>query len=389
MERKPNILIIGGEIDDARLYKRIQLLRECGANVSWAAYDRGRGTVREKLLAMELPHLILGQLADRRYFRRLFAMRRAKHALMSNRTVWENADAVYAINLDNLVIADQLRAALRTRIPLICEIADLRPVMTSQTPLGAGFRFLERRFLQRVGLLVTTSEAFLRSYFRPVQSYTGPVLLLENKVTGIDYREVEERIKPNNASSVLRVGFFSFIRCGRSLDLLYRLARELPERVEIVLRGILSPTVEAKVRRYCEDCKAIRYYGPFRNPQDLCAIYNEIDLCWNIHFVSMEKHSRHCLSNRIYEAGLCGIPQLGLARTEIGAYIERERLGWTCDEPYEEAVLKFFRAADVRQIRSLRDALQATDRRKYLASEDVPQVRESIWSVMNLGRHQC
>src|SRR5512136_1604278 len=125
------ILVLCSDIDDARVYKRIQLLMECGFDVRWAGCDRARGTVREKLLSLNLPHVMLGRLQDRRYFKRVFAMRRARQALLRNRETWASVDAIYAINLDNLVIADSLRRALGNPIPLICEIADLRPVMTS------------------------------------------------------------------------------------------------------------------------------------------------------------------------------------------------------------------------------------------------------------------
>jgi succinoglycan biosynthesis protein ExoL len=96
----------------------------------------------------------------------------------------------------------------------------------------------------------------------------------------------------------------------------------------------------------------------------------------------LEHNSKLCLSNRIYEAGYFGVPQIAIANTEIGRYVKEFGLGWALDEPFEEELLAFMRQTDKRQLQQFRERLQQRDRSCFLIESDLPRIRQELDMVL-------
>lgn len=97
------------------------------------------------------------------------------------------ARVIIARNLDMALIADcasrlaALRAGRRPA-PLVYECLDIHDLMTRPDRTGRLMRRAERHILSRAALLVVSSPGFIQNYFTPVQRYSGPVALVENKL---------------------------------------------------------------------------------------------------------------------------------------------------------------------------------------------------------------
>ena len=124
----------------------------------------------------------LGDTRDRAYGRRLVSLCKGLVILWRERATLRRADALYALNTDNALLAVAARTIASKDLPLFFEIDDIQRLFIGSGVRSRIVRWIERWVLTRTTCLVTTSPAFVREYFKPMQGYRGDIFLLENKV---------------------------------------------------------------------------------------------------------------------------------------------------------------------------------------------------------------
>ena len=345
----PIIACFAHERGDARVMKRVSALQAQGWSVRGYMFHRIRN--REDVPPF-WDNVELGVTENRRYVRRIFSLLGSLFILWKQRKRLAEVQAWYAVNTDNAFLALAGRwLAVRSGGsvgPLVLELADLQAVMLGSGLISKVMRAMERQVLGRAALLVTTSPGFVREYFVPLQQFKGPVFLLENRVypsTGIvlPAQTGESTIKPlpQRGGRPWVIGLFGALRCPRSLSLMRAMAARFPDRVHFYLRGYpsgIDPAVTASLLRSLPN---LEWAGAYQYPDDLAAIYRQIDLNWTMDYSDPSGNSPLLLPNRIYEGGLFGCPALADAASETGRWISQHGLGWTFPEPLEETIGDF------------------------------------------------
>ena len=360
------------ERGDARVMKRIAALQDQGRRVIGFTFHR----VRDKV---DVPpgwqNVHLGTTYNRRYLQRLCALAKAVGVLWANRERLGNCAVIYAVNLDNALLALLGGLMAGRRIPLVLELADIQPVMTGKGAVSQILRAIERRVLKRAALLVTTSPGFVRGYFLPVQNYAGEVFLLENKVYPSGLLPLAAERKP--ASETWVVGCFGALRCGKSLKLMHALALRLGGRVRFVLRGYPAGTIAKEFDGLLGDLPNFEFCGSYFYPDELGEIYGGVDFNWAFDMSDPDGNSDWLLPNRIYEGGCFGVPALGAKGTETARWIEERGLGWTFAEPLEDSLAGFFESLEVEEWRAVKRRCEAHPREEFTGELDY--VRLDQW----------
>jgi len=308
----PSLVLFAPERGDARVAKRVRMLQDHGWQVTVFSFHRQRS---ENHHPSPWPFVDLGETRDRAYAHRLAAITRALGPVWRHRTALASADAVYAINTDNAVLALAGRIFARHKVPLFLEIADLQPPFTRDRMTSRLLRWVERRVLDRVACLVTTSPAFVREYFSPIQQYTGRLLILENKV----YPSTNlAPPPPPPAGPPWRIGWFGALRCLTSWNAIVTLAKLHPESLQFVIRGYPTAIDTDTFRSQAAQSPAISFDGPFTYPDDLPALHHGLHFSWGFDFSDPTANSRWLLPNRLYESSLCHVPMIAAADTETG-----------------------------------------------------------------------
>jgi succinoglycan biosynthesis protein ExoL len=340
------------ERGDARVKKRVAALQAQGWEVKGYMFHRIRDKVDEPPF---WDNVELGITENRRYLKRAFVLLFSLRILWQHRAALRQASIFYIVNTDNALLALAARWMARRpsgAAPLVLELADVQPAMLGQGVRGKLMRALERFVLRRTALLVTTSPGFVRNYFTPLQGFTGPVFLLENKVypsTGIGQSAPD----PDTLSSVTArlparggqpwvIGLFGAFRCRRSIELMRELAARFPDKLHFYLRGYPSGTDAPGIAALLEGLPNLEWGGAYQYPADLPDIYNRIDFNWTFDFADAGANSAWLLPNRIYEGGLFGCPALADAATETGQWVTDHAAGWTFAEPFAETLAAFF-----------------------------------------------
>ncbi|MEM9475133.1 MAG: glycosyltransferase [Pseudomonadota bacterium] len=326
------------DIAEAAQIRRIQSLRAIGHDVVSLSFRRAN---MNRELRPDWPDLPLGVTRNESYLRRLLDLARATLRGVRGRQILQGTDIWIARNFDLLVLAILLRRLTgRREVRLVYECLDIHGLFTRDDRVGRTMRWLERRALARVDLLIVSSPGFLREYFLPLQGFQGQSALIENKLwlgAGPDLRpKTARRADPDHP---LRLGWVGSLRCAASLKILAGVAETLGQGIEIAFHGNVHrhavPDFDAILARH----QNMRHFGPYAYPDDLAGIYGACDLVWAQDLWQRGANSDWLLPNRIYEASYFGCPSIALKGTETGTRVATDGLGFVVDAATPEALI--------------------------------------------------
>ncbi|WP_299567663.1 glycosyltransferase [uncultured Sulfitobacter sp.] len=358
--RRTRLLFFGYDSSEPSHIRRIRAFTDCGLDVR-AATMRREGQEADGGPEVFWDNIHLGTTQHAAMGQRLRAVAGAIAALPRYRKQLAGFDVIVARNLDMLAIAAAARAMLRPAPPLVYECLDIHGMMTDPGAKGRMARAFERRLLARTSALVVSSPAFVREYFAPLQGWSGPVTVLENKLwlgPGAVSRPAPAEAKPRAAGARVVLGWVGALRCARSLAILAETARRLGDAVEVRMHGIVHrhalPDFDATLAAHAN----LSYHGPYSYPQGLARIYADCDLVWSQDLWQWGTNSTWLLPNRIYEAGYYGCPSVAVLGTETGRRVA-DGLGWAIAAPSADELCALLSRLDARQIAAQRRALLA------------------------------
>lgn len=341
------VAFFGHDRIEPTIRKRVGAIRETGWSVVEYMFVRARVGLADPGTAGDV--VPLGQTVDRQYGRRLPMLALGIVRALARWRDLRAADVVYVRNLDMALVAWASTRLAGSRAPLVYEVLDIQRLMVRPDRVGRVARAVERWILGRSALLVVSAPDFVGRYFGPVQGFSGPWHLLENKVMAHRLAEVAHRIdRDRSAGPPWVIGWFGTLRCLRSLTILAAVAQALGDAVRVVIAGRLSEE-DIDPQAFAETLRRhpnMSFRGPYANPEELPDIYGGVHFSWAVDYLDDGLNSDWLLPNRLYEGGLCGALTLARAETATGRYAVAEQLGWTFPEPLEDAVIAFLRGLD-------------------------------------------
>jgi hypothetical protein len=348
------------DLADPAVHRRVRMLIQGGASVTTIGFRRGAEPVT---VIQGNPVIDLGRTVDGMLAKRALTVAQAFGKLKFLAEHLHGADIVLCRNLEMLVLATRARRLYAPVAALVYECLDIHHLLLSDGAFGAALRLLETRLWQNVGLLLTSSPAFIENYFRR-RGFAAPIRLVENKVLGFEDEYARSSMRSRPLGPPWRVGWFGMIRCRRSLDILSSIARAAGGSFEVVVRGQPSRAVFADFAADVANLPHVRYLGPYRNPDDLAGIYGEVHFTWAIDYYESGENSAWLLPNRIYEGCRYGAVPLAVEGVETGKWLAGRGAGLVCKEPVERHLLAFvqnLRPSQFRDLAARVDALPHSD----------------------------
>jgi succinoglycan biosynthesis protein ExoL len=341
--RRGRAILLAPDFTEVSTITRARAFLENGYDLTVFAFRRGR---YNRDFQATWPQVELGQTTDGNYRARAWSLVWALGILWQHRRLLRGASVLYARNLDQLALAMSVRLFLRRRAPIAYEVLDIPAVLSERGIVGAALRWIERRLLGAVRVLVVSSGGFLRSFYHPVQGYRGPVFLLENKL----HPSVLEVIAPLHDRRSHRpagkfkwvIGYFGLIRGAQTFDLICRVAEAFPDEILFHFSGIITTVDHAHFLEAIDRHPNMIYTGEYVNPDDLPRLYSQVDFVWALDLENEHHNSRWLMPCRFYEAGLFAVPLLAARNFEVGDRIGNLAVGWTFAPPYDQSLINFF-----------------------------------------------
>jgi succinoglycan biosynthesis protein ExoL len=374
-----DLLFFCPDVTDASTLKRVQQFMDFGYRVTVFGFRRTRYNTAYQ---PPWPNVPLGFTTDARYWQRVRALLCAIPALFAHRALLRRAAVFYARNIDQLLLALLARLVTFSRAPVAYEVLDIPSILMRRGTVPALLRAIERLCLRKVGLLVLSSPGFHRNYYAAVQKYRGEWFLLENKlhpsISSLPSPAAVRRAAEGGRPWI--VGYFGLIRGEATFALITRLAERLQGRVLFKFGGILTTVDRARFDEVLQRCPNVVYGGSYLPHQDLHNLYRDVDFAWALDLEHTDHNSRWLMPCRFYEAGYFGIPCLAVHGFEVGATIERHRIGWTFDAPLEESLIRFFERLTPADYEHIRGRLRSVPRSMFVAGDDVARLCETLAS---------
>ncbi|MBZ9798845.1 glycosyl transferase family 1 [Mesorhizobium sp. ES1-4] len=320
-----HVLYLVHDVSDPAVRRRITMLRAGGARVTLAGFRRTANPIAD---VEGLRPIDLGATRDGRFTQRLAAVAKAAVSLRTKLRGTPRADLIIARNLEMLALARRARSAFGAAVPIVYECLDIHRLVLRDDVLGKALRAAERHLARDVKLLVTSSPAFVANYFKPFRQVAAPVELVENKYFEIaailpgEREAVEGPVAPP-----WRIGWFGALRCRRSLELLAGFTRRMEGRFEIVLRGRPALSEFPDFHAFVDAEPYLSFRGPYRNPEDMAAIYQDVHFSWAIDFFEEGQNSEWLLPNRLYEGCRFGAVPISMDNTETGRFLRQQDIG--------------------------------------------------------------
>ncbi|RVD58152.1 glycosyl transferase family 1 [Mesorhizobium sp. M2D.F.Ca.ET.185.01.1.1] len=358
-----HVLYLVHDVSDPAVRRRVQMLKAGGARVTLAGFRRTTNPVAE---IEGIEPVDLGATRDGRFAQRIGAVAKAAMSIGAKLGAMARPDLIIARNLEMLALARRANGALGASVPIVYECLDIHRLVLRDDFVGRTLRGAERRLARDVKLLVTSSPAFIANYFEPFGQIVAPVELIENKY--FEATSVAAAYPFDDASPALppwRIGWFGALRCRRSLELLADFTRRQAGRFEVVLRGRPALSEFPDFHGFIEAEPWLSFRGPYRNPEDMAAIYGEVHFSWAIDFFEAGQNSEWLLPNRLYEGCRFGAVPISMAGTETGRFLKRQDIGVLLSEATPEGIEAMLGGMDEDGYRGLKSRVLARNPRTW------------------------
>lgn len=349
-------------LSDPAVRRRALMLREGGAVVTLAGFRRDDNPLAriDGLAPVEL-----GTTEDGNFSQRLRAVARATAGLGRRLGRVPRPDVIVARNLEMLVLANRA-SRVWGDVPVVYECLDIHRLMLRGDAAGGLLRWVERMLGRRAHLLITSSPAFVEHYFERFGQIDLPIELVENKVLALHEGGGHSADGPLPDGPPWKIGWFGALRCRRSLAILSAFSRAMKGRFRIVLRGRPAYSEFDDFDAIVAREPYVEFHGPYRNPEDLPAIYGEVHFAWLIDFFEAGQNSDWLLPNRLYESCCHGAVPIAMAGTETARFLAAREIGLALPEVTPSAMVERLAPMTAEQYRA--------------ASSQVASIESTAWT---------
>lgn len=312
------------DLSDAAVRQRARMLTKAGVTLTVAGFNRASSDAFPDLGADVVD---LGPSYAQRLLHR--ASMTVKTWLANGalrRRLRATPDVIIARNLEMLLIAARLRKQIAPRARLVFECLDIHSLMTSGAVPGRALRRLERGLLDQCDLVIVSSPEYQSGYFGPVQGWSGPTLLVENKFYPPDGSDLGERVVPSlPAGPPWSIGWFGMIKCEEGLPILKTMLADHPGLATLLMAGRPSEVLLEQIRSSPPEL-GVNYVGPYR-PEQMAELVRQTHFVWTIDFHYRDFNSEALLPNRLYSSCLFGSVPIVVGSTATGRWLQRHRAG--------------------------------------------------------------
>ncbi|MFK0383812.1 glycosyl transferase family 1 [Agrobacterium sp. NPDC090273] len=363
-----HVLYLAHDLSDPAIRRRVLTLIAGGAQVTLAGFRRGENQLTD---IEGVRPIALGETADGKFPQRVKAVVLASLSLGGKLQGIARPDVVIARNLEMLALAKRALALYGGDVPLVYECLDIHRLLLNQGKVGKALNAAQLYFARDAKLLMTSSPAFVEHYFKPISGLDLPVLLQENKVLALD-TVTREKPRPRlpEAGQPWKIGWFGALRCRKSLEILAAFAREMDGKVEVILRGRPAYSEFSDFDGCVKNTPHLHFHGPYKNPEQLASIYNEVQFTWAIDFFEEGQNSSWLLPNRLYEGCLHGALPIAVTGTETARFIQKRNIGFTLPDATPTNLAALFSAMTPETYSAAFETLAAQDEKQWLTDRD-------------------
>lgn len=363
MQKK--IIFILESISQPRCIKRVKSFLSAGYDVEIYGYNRD--VYNMNLDNLEIGVEILGELSDgRNYLTKILKFREDVKTIIQKNP---NDALYYSFGFGISFFM------MKYRSRYIYEISDILYGYKQYILLEWLFKFIDKIIIKNSLLTVMTSRGFLDYFYKKKKPKN--IIIQPNK---LDYRFSNQKRIYTPKIDMQKV-VFAYIGAFRYPKTVFKFAETIGEYFkdfEFHFYGdsYLTRAVIDISNKYDN----VKYYGPFKNPEDLESIYSKIDItvaCYEIDHIN-EKIAE---PNKLYESLYFLKPIIVSTKTYLSKRVAQLKCGYIINAYSVEEIRKFLNNLDVESIVTIRKNIQKIELREIIddnASNIIKNIEERI-----------
>lgn len=339
------VIFIINAIQQQRCLKRVEEFIDHGYEVK--AYGFSRSEVvptQPKRFEIEVLGHIDNGIA---YAKRLWIMYKALRPVFLQH---KNEDVIYYYFLLDVAMV----CLFISNKPYIYEESDLMQTYLSFSPLRYTLDLIDRCLIRHSVLTTMTSEGFLQYHF-PQEKPTN-ICLVPNRLNP-RVTELPRRKHPTDIHH-LKIAFVGGARFDSIVHIADTILTHFPQH-EFHFYGTISDHHE-DFKRIQDTYSNVRFHGKFTNPDDLPAIYENIDLLVATYDTKYE-NVRYAEPNKLYEAIYFLAPILVSRGTFLAEKVKRLGIGFDIDPLNDNEIITFFNHLQPNDIQRCADNCKRID----------------------------
>lgn len=368
------ILFFTTALEHTTYRKTAKMLQKEGASIRLIGFTRNNFPISEM---DSLSTRNLGVISHGNYFSRIF---RLLNLLLILRKEAKDYPVIYNFTIDTLLIS-KLSLSFKKKM-WIYQIQDIRPIYFGNSLKSRIMRALEKWLMRHVDFVVVSSKNYYENYFQPLYGLDkSKIEIIENKlIFGSISPSFLERSSENKK---ITIGYFGVLRCERSWQILKHAATTNEKKLNVFLRGkpIAIPNLENQI----EDSNNIRYEGPYKSPDDLNELYNQVDVVWAAYPYNKSKDGnwKYARTIRFYEALAFKKPVIVQKGTPQAKDVEENGIGLVVDMANIEETTQTILKIDQKQLDSWRDNINILPKKYYYHSNEYKHFMKRIENKFN------
>jgi len=292
------ITLITPTSSQPRFHKRALALKKAGFSPYVFFYKRAYYNINK--FPDSINSEFLYELEDGKYLKRAFKFLKSIFKLRKHRNLSKHSIA-YAFSIDCALVA-----LLSGYEKIIYEIGDIRSTSFIT-------RTLEKFIVSKSSLVIVTSKGFKEHLQKEYSLNDDHFLILENKIV-----HTPRTKKSNRKDTDLVIGIIGFLRYEKPLRYLSDFSKK--HRISLSVYG------DGPYKDLFTNNPYANFHGPFKNPDDLDAIYSAIDINYTV-YDNESLNVRLALPNKLYESMAYQVPMIVASNTFLEKCVQKHSLG--------------------------------------------------------------
>lgn len=325
---KPKIVFLLESISQPRCIKRVRSFISNGYDVEIYGIDRGVYSENYSISGIKI-NVIDKQRDGKDYLKKFIQNNKSIKQILNkhdkNKTVFYSFG--FAITVSVLINGCK---------NYIYEMSDIVYGYQKYNFLQSFFKSFDKLLIKRSLLTILTSEGFADFFFN--NKRPDNIIIQPNKLSIFFSDKQRSYFTGDFSSSKIK---FAYVGAFRFPNTIFRFANIIGEYFpehEFHFHGDSALTYQ--VISISDKYDNVKYHGPFKNPDDLSTIYNNIDVivtCYDIQDLNV----RIAEPNKLYESLFFNKPIIVSKNTFLAKKVKKLNCGYAIDASNDESILLF------------------------------------------------
>lgn len=350
---KKSILFILPVSSQPRFSKRIQTYLDQDISVTVASFERDY--FEKNKLPDNINYYSLGKIKNKSYVKRIPRLLSSLKKLLS---LSKGKEVVFIFSPDILILLYNFLSKEK----LYFEIGDIRKASNNNF-IAKSYDLVYGKALRKCKKIFVTSEDFKSFINKKYKIELNKINIIENKLPS-KFFPLQNRIPfVHLENKRFTIGIIGLLRYQNIINFL-KTSKNQYNKFDIRIFG--DGPLKKEILDYV-DGNRVQYFGQFKNPDDLPAIYEQIDLSFTM-YDSRDKNVQMALPNKLYESIYFKRPILVSTNTFLEKNVRAFDIGFSWDQSKMVELVEYLNSEKfIKSFNSYSESFESIPKSKFIS----------------------